>query len=216
MTAYKLVVFDWDGTLIDSIERIVACFRHTFQDANIPWPGEGAIKETIGLPLLDAFPSLIAGCDAAGATGLVDIYREYWLGPHVPQSTLFQGVEDLLTWLGETGYTLAIATGKSRVGLDRDWLSNDIRHHFKLSRCAGEGRSKPDPDILHQIMTEAGVAPEETLLLGDHVLDLDMANAAGVDGIGVTTGSVSRERLMTSRPVACFDAVTELRGFLGS
>ena len=179
-----------------------------------PWPGEIRVKETIGLPLVEAFPYVLNDCGPEQTEALVEIYRRHWLGNEVPESSLFPGVVELLTWLQEKGCRLAVATGKSRVGLERDWKNMDLNRHFSHSRCAGEGRAKPDPDILQQIMVEAGVKPGDTLMIGDHVLDLDMAKAAGVDALGVTTGSVGHDRLMTSQPLAVMDGVGGLREFL--
>jgi len=208
--AYDLIVFDWDGTLIDSVHRITTCFRMTFEAEGQPWPGTRAVRDTIGLPLVESFPILSHASDPELIARLVGTYREIWLSNRIPRSALFPDVPALLSRLEEAGYVLAVATGKSRPGMEREAGTHGIIDRFRVTRCAGETAPKPHPEMLRQILDEVGTRPERALMVGDHTLDLEMAHAAGMAAVGVTTGSVDSERLEAAGPKACLDAVGDL------
>lgn len=213
---YQLLVFDWDGTLMDSVQRIVDCFQMTFAQCNLQEPVARDIKQTIGLPLADGVEKLLHNDHLHMIPTLVDRYRDIWLGGTLPLSPLFSGVPAMLKDFANEGYTLAVATGKSRVGLERDMGESGIADLFQHTRCAQETRAKPHPEMLHEIMEAAGVAPEKTLMVGDTTMDLEMANNAGADGVGVTTGGHPEEQLLGANPVACFNDITLLTAHLAA
>lgn len=211
---YGLVIFDWDGTLVDSIDRIITCYRRSLEQFGYPYPGDQCIKETIGLPLVESYQHMIDGpLDDAENERLVEAYRQWWWHPDIPETDLFPGVRNLLDALQDRA-VLAIATGKSRKGMERETQRHNIRDRFAHTRCAGETRAKPDPEMLQQILEEARMTPEQTIMIGDHVLDLEMAVAAGIDAVGITTGSVDRARLQACGPVAVVDAIEEFHAYL--
>jgi len=211
---YRLVIFDWDGTLINSFERIITCYREMFREVSLPCPGDQEIKETIGLPMDPSIDLLYPGLDASQRQSMVAVYRDIWRGDKIPPSPLFSGSMALMDWMSQGGSILAVATGKSREGMEREARSHEVYHHFHHSRCALEGHAKPHPQMLNEIMVEAGVGPLDTLMIGDHVLDLEMARSAGVDAIGVTSGGISAERLEACSPLTVLGTVAEVRGFL--
>lgn len=212
--SYRLLVFDWDGTLMDSVQRIVQCFQASFRQAGLPVPEAEPIKQTIGLPLADGVRCLLAPEDYDKTPALVEIYRDIWLGGTLPLAPLFDGAQAMLETFRDQGYDLAVATGKSRVGLERDMDRNKVSHLFKATRCALETQAKPHPEMLHEIMDTLSSKPGETLMIGDTTMDLEMANNAGVDGVGVTTGGHPEAQLLSAKPVACLDHVTHLTGHL--
>ncbi len=212
---YPLIVFDWDGTLIDSVSRIVRCFLETFGELGLPRPSESHIKNLIGLPLGQAIQRLAPGADHRVVERGAEVYRRFWLDESLPLSPLFPGVLDLLNRLIEQGHTLAVATGKSRVGLEREQRHHKISHLFRFSRCAGETAAKPDPAMLLEILAESGVDAREALMVGDTTMDLEMAHAAGVGAVGVRGGSHPGDRLEACRPLACLDSAANLISFLG-
>jgi len=209
-----LIVFDWDGTLIDSVPRIVACFRATYAAEGLPWPGDTAVRETIGLPLAESFPALSGAMPADTVTRLRARYREIWLHGGIPPARLFDGVPEMLQTLHAEGTILAVATGKVRAGFERDAGANDLLPLFAHARCAGETAPKPEPAMLLDIAAEAGVSPDRMLMVGDSLLDMAMARAAGVPSVAVCTGSVSRERLEAVSPTVCLDRVNDLLEWL--
>ncbi len=212
--SYRLIVFDWDGTLVDSIGRIVSCFRACFERHGAPYPGDDAVKRWIGIPLRDACQALMpkAGDDFLDA--FVASYRDVWLDPATPLAPLFPGVADLLAWLDGCGHRLAVATGKARAGLERELAHHRLAAWFEAVRCAEDAHPKPHPDMLRQLMTTTGATPRETLMVGDTAMDLEMAARAGADGAAVLTGGHSRARLSESAPRVYLERVVDLRQFL--
>lgn len=210
---YSLIIFDWDGTLIDSIPRIVTCFYKSFDAMNIPRPPEADIKATIGKPLLDAWHILVPD-RPEDCERFIEIYREFWLDPQLALSPLFDGVMDMLADLHAQGYKMAVATGKSRLGLERELNHHGGWEYFATTRCAGEARSKPDPQMLEDILTELEVSAADAIMIGDASLDLDMAHNIELDSVAVPTGGATRETLLACNPTAFLDVVTHLPDWL--
>ena len=207
---YELIVFDWDGTLVDSIGRIITCFQMSFGRLGLPEPEGPAIAQLIGLPLADSFKLLNPQITAEQDDELVETYRDIWLGDTLPLSELFPGVIPMLENLVEQGYQMAVATGKSRAGLDRELNHHNLGRLFPHSRCAGEGLAKPNPGILLELIDLYGAKPEQTIMIGDTTMDLEMANNAGAKPVAVTTGGHSEEQLLGTNPIACLKSVTDL------
>ncbi len=210
---YELLVFDWDGTLIDSAGAIVACIQAACRDLGLPVPDRDRASHVIGLGLNDALSHAIPGLPASEYPRVVERYRRHFLerDPDIP---LFPGAKDMLVELGGRGHMLAIATGKSRAGLVRALDNTGLRPFFAGSRCADECASKLAPDMLRELMDEFGVAAEKALMIGDTVHDLQMAERAGIGAVAVSHGAHPRHELAALEPLACLASIPELRQWL--
>lgn len=211
---YELLIFDWDGTLMDSIARIVNCFGSACADAGLPVPPEPAMRHVIGLGLNEAVDVLLPGVDNALRERVVARYREHFL--HIDQTAmpLFDGVRAGLEELAGCGYLLAVATGKSRRGLDRVLQETGMGSLFVATRCADEAFSKPHPKMLHDLLDYTGLRSEHALMVGDTTYDLEMARTATMDSLAVSYGVHSRETLLAHAPRACLDSFDEVRQWL--
>lgn len=214
--SYELIVFDWDGTLMDSAGRIVQCMQLAATDLAIEVPPAHAVREIIGLGLGEAIGRLFPALEAPLHGALVEAYRSHWLGSALPESPLFSGAEELVKGLHEAGYRLAIATGKSRRGLDKALDESGLGAYFPISRCADESLSKPHPQMLLEILTDWDTAPGSALMVGDTEYDMQMAASARVRAVGVSHGVHSAERLLAQGALHCFDRLMQLRQWLDS
>ena len=212
--SFQLLVFDWDGTLINSIERIVTSLQHASREVCGIQLDEDRARSVIGLGLREAIERLHPEVDSKLVESLAASYRQNFLYDSTVPELLFDGVEDMLKQLSTDGYTLAIATGKSRPGLDRAMQAHKLEPYFITTRCADEHRSKPDPEMLNSILLELGTAANDTVMIGDSEHDMLMAGNAGVSAIGVTQGVEDAESLMQHRPLTCLDDITDLYEFL--
>jgi phosphoglycolate phosphatase len=216
MSWFELLVFDWDGTLMDSEERIVASASAAIAELGLPPRSREAIRNIIGLGLPEAMQALYPGLDARSYVRLIDRYRDHFLAEAGSPMPLFPGAAETLTELRAAGFTLAVATGKSRRGLDRALAETQLAGLFAATRCADETRSKPHPQMLLELMAELGRPAAATLMIGDSEYDLQMALEAGVAAVGVGYGVKGCERLLDYRPLACFDVIQELPGWLNA
>jgi phosphoglycolate phosphatase len=207
---YDLIVFDWDGTLMDSEAKIVRCMQAAAVDVGIPDPGAGAIRDIIGLGLNEAMQVLFPEQAPVRRAELVERYRRHFLELDATGMPLFPGVTQGLTQLVQQGYLLAIATGKARRGLDRVLDDTGMRHLFASSRCADEAFSKPHPQMLEDILDQTGVDAGRALMVGDTVYDMEMARSAKVAGLAVSYGVHARERLLDCGALACLDSFPEV------
>ena len=214
MKHYQLIVFDWDGTLIDSEARIVNCMRAAIHDLQLPARTHEQMRNVIGLGLHEALATLYPDGNKSMYQDLVDRYRHHFLVQDDTPSELFTGVDTLLSTLNDRGHYLAIATGKGRVGLEKSLDETGLREYFHYTRCADETRSKPHPQMLEEIMDRLGVTPDETLMIGDTEFDLEMANNAGTAALAVSYGVHDKQRLLACNPLDCVDDVTALHGWL--
>jgi len=206
---YKLLIFDWDGTLMDSAGAIASSIRAACGDLGLRVPTEDQARYIIGLGLQDAMEHLLPELDAAQYPQLVERYRHHFLVQDAT-TALFPGSADGVRKLHSAGHLLAIATGKSRRGLDRALSATGLNHYFHRTRCADEGYSKPHPGMLQCLLDDLDMAPREALMIGDTTHDMDMARAARVDGLAVTYGAHEREALLASSPIACVERDHEL------
>jgi phosphoglycolate phosphatase len=210
MAETRLIVFDWDGTLMDSIATIVACAQHSLRDIGRAEVDDARIRGVIGLRLDATADHVLPGADQQTQEAWVERYRHNWIHTYRELPILLSGARDAVEALDASGYWLAIATGKGRTGLDRDLDATGLRRFFGATRTINEARGKPDPQMLFDLMAELGTVPAETLMVGDTTFDLDMANNAGVKSIAVLTGSHDRETLESRKPVACLASAAEL------
>jgi phosphoglycolate phosphatase len=211
---FELVVFDWDGTLMDSEARIVVCMQRAAADVGLPVPSVAAARDIIGLGLADAVQRLFPQADAPRVTSLVDAYRHHWLGDDVAPAAMFAGAEPLLEGLRAAGCLLAVATGKSRRGLDKALDESGLAGYFHATRCADETFSKPHPQMLEEILTDLDTRPAAALMVGDTEYDMQMARSARVPAVGVAHGVHAVERLLAHGAMHCFDDLYQLSHWL--
>lgn len=210
----SLVVFDWDGTVMDSTANIVACMRQSLQDVAAPVPPDVTLQGTIGLALAEGFRRVLAATAPELAAAAVERYRHHWIRDYRHRSIPFEGVETMLGELAEKGHYLAVATGKGRVGLDRDLERMGFEKRFLTTRTVDEAPSKPHPGMLLSIMDELGVSASETLMVGDTSFDLEMAKNARVASLAVLCGSHTEEELRRHSPLACLENTAEVSAWL--
>ncbi|HEA3129163.1 TPA: HAD-IA family hydrolase [Aeromonas hydrophila] len=214
MQTIRLAIFDWDGTLMDSVGRIVACVAHAAGDCGEPVPTAVETHQIIGLSLEVGIPRLFSleqGSERANA--LIARYRHHYVHDSTP-SPLFAGARELLQHWHEQGVALAVATGKSRRGLDRVLDDTGLRPLFAATRGADEANSKPDPLMLTQILDELGIAPHQAVMIGDSIHDMAMAEALAMPRIGVSWGVHDGTRLLAHHPLAVVDTMAQLQRLL--
>jgi phosphoglycolate phosphatase len=209
---YELIIFDWDGTLMDSESKIVNCFRKSMADLALSYSGDAAVRNIIGLGLKEALDVLLPEHGEAVRNQVVDRYREHFLYLDETDMPLFSGVEEGLQQLRKQNYSLAIATGKARIGLDKVLEQTQLGEYFISSRCADEAISKPHPRMVLEILNETGISSDRAVVVGDTSYDIQMAHSANTDVLAVCYGVHDRENLMTEQPLGCvddFDSVVE-------
>lgn len=210
---FDLIVFDWDGTLMDSAGAIVACMQAAARDVGVPVPDDERASHVIGLGLHDALSHAVPGLGRDQYAEFVERYRVHFLARDA-RLPLFPGTREMLGALRARGHTLAIATGKSRAGLARALAQVELADHFAATRCADQCEPKPHPAMLYELMEELDAAPETTLMIGDTSHDLQMAAAAGVRAVAVAYGAHSREALDALMPLALVDSSEDLARWL--
>lgn len=234
---YDLVIFDWDGTLMDSIGKIIICIENMARALALPVPSETDIRNVIGLSMTQAlqmlFPcGLLSSPPRLSASLELDIpvstssiictgteacyitmraeFKTQYLHLDATPTPIFDQAPQLLESLTMAGYQLAVATGKARAGLNRVWEQSGLGHYFIASRCADEAPSKPHPEMILSLLQELQIQPERALMVGDSLLDLTMATNAGIDSIGVTYGAHSEAVLQQAKPIALIDSPQQL------
>jgi len=210
---FELLVFDWDGTLMDSAAAIVAAIQAAAGDLGIEPPPDARARHVIGLGLGDALRHAVPDLPEDDYPRMIERYRHHYLSRD-HELTLFAGAGELIAELAADGFMLAVATGKSRLGLDRALKVSGLGPCFHDSRCADECHSKPHPQMLEELMDAFAVAPERTLMIGDTTHDLLMAKNAGVAALAVAYGPHPPEALDALEPLARLHAVEELRQWL--
>lgn len=214
MKAYQLIIFDWDGTVMDSIRRIVSCMQKSAKACNLPVPSAEAVKDIVGLSLIVAMQRLFPLATEEQRQQLVQQYSDYYKFLDDTPTPLFPGMDEMMKQLHAAGKFLAVATGKSRRGLERVLAETEMAGLFCTRRGADEAKSKPHPLMLQQILAELQLPVERAVMVGDSVHDLAMAQAMGMDSIGVTWGVHERSALEEHKPVAILDSVTDLHHYL--
>jgi len=202
----RLVIFDVDGTLVDSQGSIVAAMSAAFGTQGLETPERAQVLSIVGLSLDHAMLRLAPELEAAGRARLVDAYKAAYHAHRLEQGAahapLFPGVAEMLESLsGHPEILLGIATGKSRRGLDALIEAHGLERHFVTRQVADDHPSKPHPSMIEAALAEAGVAAAEAVMVGDTSYDMDMARAAGVAGLGVSWGYHAPEALGNARSV---------------
>lgn len=200
-----LFIFDWDGTLSNSTPKIVRSMQRAADEVGLPVPNDEAVKNIIGLGLPEATHVLFPDIEASELERLRASYAKHYLNDPEKDSPFFPGVLDTLHSLRDQGHKLAVATGKSRRGLDRVLQSLKLEKFFHGSRCADETVSKPHPMMLLQLLEEFGERAQESVMVGDTEYDMDMARQASMPRIAVSYGAHHIDRLRPFEPEVCLD-----------
>ena len=212
---FDLLVFDWDGTVVDSAGHIAESLQAAAADLELQIPSDQQARHIIGLGLHDALTYLFPDLPSDRYPELAERYRHHYIaGDHKVQ--LFGDAYASLQSFRAAGFQLAVATGKARRGLDRSLQATNMASIFHASRCADEGLPKPHPDMLLHLITTMDVDPTRTLMIGDTTHDLLMARNAGVDALAVAYGAHPRELLVEQKPLACMSSFAELAAWINT
>ena len=213
--SYDLVIFDWDGTLMDSTRLIATSLQSACRDVGIAIPSERDALFVIGLNIEDTFRHVAPGLDPAGRDRVAERYRHHFLA-NEHEAPLYHGVREMLADRHGRGRRLAVATGKARGGLDRALDATGLKPWFEATRCADEGFAKPHPGMLLMLLDITGVEPRRAVMIGDTTHDLELAANAGVDAVAVSYGA-HHEELLSTRPArARCASVDELHRWLAT
>ena len=210
---YDLIVFDWDGTVMDSTAVIAGSIQAACRDLGLNVPSDEAARHVIGLGLVQALRHAVPDAPEAMYEPLVERYRYHFLSQDLA-IPLFDGARETIAELRDAGYWLAVATGKSRAGLERGMESSGMKDYFHATRTADQTFSKPHPAMLMELMDELAVTPDRTLMIGDTTHDVQLAQNAGVDVVAVAYGAHPPEQLLELQPLALVGDFDELRAWL--
>ena len=215
MDKLNVLIFDWDGTLVDSIERIIEAMHIASDTCGVPRCTDQAVRDIIGLAMPQAYDVLYPDADDAELKQrFIRTYSDQYIILEEVPSKFYPGVMDALDNYRRAGYQLAVATGKSRRGLHRVLSGHKMLDYFDITRCADETRSKPDPLMLNEILKHCAVAPQQAIMVGDSPFDLRMANNANVPGVAVSYGAQPLSVLNQENPVLAIDRFSELTTWL--
>jgi len=207
---FDLIIFDWDGTLVDSVDWIVQCLTKAAVDNGCVVPKQQDVKNIIGLSIHKALDKLFPELDVELRPQFIDSYSEAFFSKQISKDDMFDGVDEMLIQLKQAGYQLAVATGKSRHGLDKAMQGTGLNDFFHITKCADETASKPSPAMLDEIIKELGVAKDRVLMIGDSTHDMQMAINAGVSSIAVLCGANSDQQLQQYKPLLNLQQTSEL------
>ncbi|MBL1319917.1 MAG: HAD-IA family hydrolase [Methylophaga sp.] len=213
MSKYELIVFDWDGTLMDSTGHIVTCMQQAIKQLELSPLADSAISHIIGLGLTEAALELYPDASREMIEQLANTYKQIWLNSSF-DPLLFDNAFSLIKQLNEKEYFLGVATGKSRRGLNRVLQNTALSDFFHATRCADECHSKPHPQMLEELIDYCGVAPKATLMIGDTEYDLQMAHNAGADSLGISHGAHSTKLLKACQPLDIVDDLFQAQQWL--
>lgn len=214
--AVKCLIFDWDGTLMDSSSRIVKCLQDAAKEMQLQERSVEQLSHIIGLSLDGAVNYLYPEMDAQTRLQYAQAYREQYLYKNKDPEPLFAGVVDMLNAWRDEGYWLAVATGKSRVGLKKHLEELDLGAYFVSTKTADETASKPDPLMLKEIVQELDINIDEAVMIGDTTHDVDMAHNIKMPSIGLAQGAHDKAKLAASQPTVLLDSIQELPAYLNA
>lgn len=209
---FKHIIFDWDGTVMDSAAKIVSCMQQAAVLGGMPIPSKEAVEHIIGISLQPAIKQLFK-VDDNKADELKEHYKTVFINQDATPCPLFAHAESTLVFLSERA-RLAVATGKARRGLERAFDASSTRHFFEYSRCADEAESKPSSDMLLQIINQWQVSAKDVLMVGDTIYDMQMAENIGMPRVAVSYGVHHRDALSVHEPLQIIDCFSELQKFV--
>lgn len=207
----KLLIFDWDGTLSDSVARIAKCMQMAAQEYSLQVPEYADVAEIVGLGLHEATLRLFPSASHYEASLLQASYSKHYRAEDHRPCDFFPGVVETLEDLRAAGYQMAVATGKSRAGLNRVLAALDMEDFFHSSRCADETLSKPHPLMLEELLAEFDLSPQQAVMVGDTEFDMQMAENASMPRIAVSYGAHHIDRLRAFEPLACLDLFADIK-----
>ncbi len=211
---FDLIIFDWDGTLVDSVDWIVHCLQTTAADFSCLVPEKQEVKNIIGLSIHKALDKLFPDLDQAGREVFLAGYSKTFFSRQMSRQDLFAGVQEMLQQFRRDGYRLAVATGKSRNGLDKAMQGTGLEGFFDSTQCADETASKPSPDMLENILKETAVDKQRAVMVGDSTHDMQMAVNAGMASIAVLCGANSQQQLEVYQPLLNLPQTSDLLAVL--
>ena len=214
--SYRLVIFDWDGTLADSMVQIVDCMQQTFEALELPRPDERLIRHTVGLSLEAVVSRLAPQLDRRMIGQIADTYRKLALNNRDHSAQLFDGVKSGLSSLRDQGFYLAVATGMGRRSLNAELNNAELSDFFDITRCADETCSKPNPMMLDEILTALNLLAENAIMVGDTSYDIEMANNIGMDSIAVTYGMHEEVHLRPCKPRYLINHFSQIEPLIGA
>ncbi len=213
MKEYDLIVFDWDGTLMDSTAQIIDCMQLAIQQLDLPSLSDETVSHIIGLGLNEAVATLYPDINPQIRQNLGLHYQQNWI-KSPEQAPLFSHAQNLIKRLNQQGYFLGVATGKSRKGLNKVLTTTELDEYFHATRCVDECHSKPHPEMIEQLMDYLGVTPNKTLMIGDTSHDIQMAHNAGAHSVGISHGAHTSEALAACQPKAIVNDLHQVEKWL--
>ncbi len=207
---FDLIIFDWDGTLINSIDWIANCLQLAAAECNCPIPERQAAKDVIGLSIDHAIASLFPEAELVLQERLIAVYQDLYKTQELGREHFFDGVYEMLLALKAADYQLAVATGKTRAGLARVLKSTHTEDLFEITRCADETASKPSPKMLQEILAHCNCRSDRALMVGDTIFDLQMATKAKMQAVALTCGAHPEYLLREYQPLLCLQQPAEL------
>jgi phosphoglycolate phosphatase len=212
---FKVVIFDWDGTLVDSVEHIAESLHQAAGALGFPVLERQAYRDIIGLGMIEALERLYPGISSEERVAIRESYAQYFFSKKTMPQNVFAGMADVVADIRRAGLGCAVATGKSRRGLGKALTTSGLGEYFDITCCADETRSKPDPAMLEKIILHYGIEPKDAVMIGDTRYDLEMAQRIGMPSVGVEWGVHQRDVLRDYAPHAIVDTVPDLRRVLG-
>jgi len=209
MKKYNCIIFDWDGTLMNSLQKISESVRAAAADTDLPIPSDSAARNIIGLGLAESMLKLFGDIEQHKINQVVERYKYHFVHQNKTCQPLYEGVLDGLEELSQGGAFLCVATGKARAGLERVLAAESMHDFFIYTRCADEARSKPHPQMLLDILDFLALEAKNCLMVGDTEYDMQMANNAGIDAVGVNYGAHAEERLLEAGALTAFSNFPE-------
>lgn len=211
---FKLLIFDWDGTLANSAQQIIFCLRAAIQELGLPMPEPEMLQQTVGRTIIDATHFLFPDLSYEKCLQVQVIYRYHFFKIEAYNAPLFPGVRQLLQDLQLAGYEMAIATSKGRKGLNKSLNVHQLESFFSITRTIDEAHAKPHPQMLLDILEFLNIESSQALMIGDSVYDLQMAKNANIAGVAVASGANSADLLLQEQPLKCLSEVKELSTWL--
>lgn len=212
--AFDYLIFDWDGTISDSVPRIAECMQLAAREHHLPVPSHQQAANIVGLGLTEAINRLFSSIDPLLINAVSKTYSRHYRAKNKGPCHFFPHVLEILHQLKQQGYILAVATGKSEAGLHRELTASGLEDFFHATRCADQTASKPNPLMLKQLLDQTQLHPSQAIMIGDTEYDMEMAVNADMPRLAVSYGAHSADRLKKYQPIACIDCFSEIINYV--